>query len=205
MATLILKKNLNVYFRGERTYIYGPDLFNNTISLINDSFNISKLENIDFSSHKMTDCGLDFLLFDQANDKIEDVQSKISFTSNSKKYYGYLIENKSIVSKRLPYPEEEIIKVCKLDSNNKSISLSLNTNFKLTDNYTALTKYLHKNIHPDIEGKWIFVRIQYYNYNLNESFNEIKVIQTKNLSNKYTLNSLYIDGEEIGCLYFSLI
>lgn len=201
---ILFEKQLDVFFRGERNYIYGPDLYNNTVALVRQHFNTNELATVDFSSHKMTDCGLTFRLCDEQQN-IENVQSKISFAINGKKYYGYLIENFNVVSKRLPYPEEEIIRDCVLDYDQKSATLNKLTAFKLTDNYTALTKHLHKNIHSEISGKWIFVRIQYDNYSFDETYSEISVVQTKNLSNKYTANTLFIDGSKVGCLYFSLI
>ncbi|MCK4921644.1 MAG: hypothetical protein KAS71_11400 [Bacteroidales bacterium] len=206
MARLLFKSELELNFRGERDYIYGPDLFINSIESVFNYFETDLLSKVDFSSHAMAHQGLDFYLFDSPDEESLDlVQSKLVFTHKNIEYFAYLVLNGKTVSQRTPYPEEEVFDACILDKENKTIVLRKRTTFLLTDNYTALTKFMHKHIFPDTNGKWIFVRVIYNEYKIKQKYNELKVVCSKNFSNKFTQNALFIDGEKIGTIYFSLI
>lgn len=206
MAHLLIKSDLEFHFRESRDYIYGPDLFFFSLKESMKFFKTEKLQNVDFSSHNMAKSGLDFYLYNEpAENKHPNIQSKLVFKNRSKEYYAYLIPNEKKITQRKPYPEEIVFETSKISLKEKMIVLPKSTPFLLTDNFTALTKYLHKNVFPEISGKWIFVRIIYNEYQIENPYSELKVIVAKNFSNKYTKNLLYKDNKIIGTLYFSLI
>jgi hypothetical protein len=206
MSELIFHTELDLFYRGERDYIYGPDLFDAAVQSVFDYFNISQISSVDFSSHDMTRFGLDFFLFKSAQDEVNySFHSKLFFTYDGTKYFAYLVKNNEEVIKRIPYPEQEIVAISELSKEQKSVEINEVTPFKLTDNYTALTKYLHYQAFPEITGKWIFVRVLYPEYHSNMKYQTLKVVNRRIFGNKYTQNTLLLDDKKIGVLNFALI
>lgn len=206
MSKSIFHVKLDLFYRGERDYIYGPDLFESAIEAIFNFFQIDRVLSVDFSSHGMTRFGMDFFLFESPQDEVRyDFHSKLYFSHNGTKYYGYLVKNADLVIERIPYNEEEIVADSILTLDEKSISLKKMTSFKLTDNYTALTKYLHYKIFPRIEGKWIFVRVLFPEYYASMKYESIKVVNGRILGNKYTRNTLFLNEKKVGTINFALI
>lgn len=206
MPNLIYKTRLNLFFRGTRDYIYGPDLFDTSMASVFEHFGVNGVKHVSFSSHSMTRSGLDFILFDNAQNENEfKFNSKLEFKLEDKSFYGYLVENGEEVETRIPYPEENIVGISKLDSEEKSITITKETNFKITDNYTALTKFMHNKLYPEINGKWIFVRVSYPEYSKEMRYDSLKVINRKMFDQKYSQNILLCNGVRIGVLNFALI
>ena len=201
----LFAKELNLKYRGSRDYIYGPDLFSEALETLASYLQVTSFEKVDFSSHHMTREGLELHVFSSIQEKLEDTSnSKFTCISKEKKFYGYLLSTGQEVVERTPYPEEEIIKQSTLNADQKEIVLNGTTSFKLTDNYTALNKMMHNTLYPGL-GKWIFVRVVYERYSIQNTFNTLKVRIRKNFANKYTQSILQMDEQKVGTLYFSII
>jgi hypothetical protein len=206
MKEPILSENLCLAYKGDRNYVYGPDIFNSVFSVIQKNFNISQVSNIDFSVHQMIYSGLSFQLYKGEKPNENDGQALIKFTVEHNNYYGIIKENGKSIIERTEYLEDEIFKYSQLNENDNCISLK-NKSFEypVLDLLTSLNKRLLTVTRPDIIGKWIFVRVQ-TSINPNMLREEgLKISLEKMFSTKYTKSAFWINRKKIGYLYFSII
>ena len=56
------KYNLEFCFKGARTYIQGPDIFDAVLDVIKKDFNVSKITNIKYSTHSMLHANADLMI-----------------------------------------------------------------------------------------------------------------------------------------------
>lgn len=204
MSNPIFQVELPLFFRGSRDYIYAADIFALSTKAILKKYDIEDLEKIDFSVHKMTDMGLDLFIYDSPVE-VDGYCAKLNFTINSESYFGVLIENLTKVTSSVPYDEKFITEKSSIDFEQKSVELREKLNLPYLDVCTALNKYMHENVFKEIQGKWVSVRIQLDTFSEKENVENVEVKNRKVFGNKYTQNTIFLNGNKRGFIYFSII
>ena len=198
--------SLNFCFKGKRNYIQGPDIYDKINKLIINELLINNISKIDMSVHKLIKNNLTLEMYKNEDvDKKEDTVAVFSFIHDSNKYKLLLSENNEKIDCRYEYPEEDIIKKCKINVDKQMIILESKTDFSDAEVFTAMNKALLNSIYPDIKGKWLFTKFQIDKYDEKGEYDYISVELKHNFSYKLTKSLIKIDDKERGYIYFSLI
>lgn len=208
MSKLIFNKAMSLSYKGDRDYVYASDLFKIIIDTIID-YDIDNIEDLDYSIHKLLVNNVNFSLHELDHDETMDQQAdvRITFTSNGIQYIGVINENSNLIKARSVYNEKEVFDNSIINKEEASIVLNKQFfSYTNLDVLTSMNKRLLKEVRPDIEGKWVSVRLQMSKLTeLLEERKEYKVKLLKVFSDKYTRSNLYNEGKKIGSLYFSII
>lgn len=190
-------------FKGERSYIQGPDLYN---SLVNVGFPVEEIKNIHFTAHdfvRTPNCLL--YLADAKNDLVNlsgvcvrcnyDVGGVTKWLAITQGSDGLETAN------RVDYDEGKIIRHCHVVED--GIELLEPSPYTFIETVVSMNKHMHQNLFPEANGKWIFTRIDLDEF---VDANEGLSLQLKhNLNYRLTRSDIRIDGSKVGDLYFSLV
>ena len=199
------KSNLEFCFKGNRTYVQGPDIFDTVVNTLNKKFDIGNITNIKYAAHDM--------LYKNANLYITDnfdktafnkINSIITFKENDKKITAVVSENNNTINCSTEY-SEEVVKTKSILINN-CITFLNESDDSLTEIIVSMNKYFLQQTVPQ-DGKWIVTKFEYSNLtDLVEIKNkELKLELTNNFNNKLTKSTVIVDALVVGYLYFSLI
>jgi len=198
---------IDLKFKGERTYLHGTDMFNESMSWLTRHHAPLKISKIEFSFHKMVKSSLE--LSDEKQDGRGEYVAECTYLAGAEPRHIYLHETENPVSGRYPYDEELICKGFLVDVADKSgcYKSSHEKNPGLTDIeiWVALTKALHQQALPEIKGKWLFVRARFPTYLQKMNYKERRLRIVSNFQNLLTRTKLYAEGEPVGEIFFSRI
>lgn len=143
------KKQLDLRFKGKRTYLHGTDIYLALLELVPVEFPL------DFSIHKMTTCQLEAYSLPYPGLNIKDFAGLLH-TGNNKKIG--LLETKIPVKKRYSYDEESII-ACSEYRPGK-ITLTAQTKYSFVENIVAMNKAMLTKEIPEQDIKWLFTQLR---------------------------------------------
>lgn len=195
--------SLEFCFKGSRTYIQGPDIFDAAVAVISKNF--KTIENITYSAHAMLHSNATMIITSKViKSDYSVINSLISFKSNGVKYYAVIYENTHLVECSIDYSEEIV------ENNSNITDNSISFKNILPSSYTEIVVSMNKfflNQTIKEKGKWIVTKFNYFNLTdiIDIKNREIKVKLLQNFNNKLTKSLLTLDDEPVGYLYFSLI
>lgn len=206
MEKNILIKNISFSFKGNRSYIQGPDIFNESLKSIgylnSCSFFQKDFKKINFSIHS-------FLNKPNANlyklDNIRHIDKKkiialFEILTNSLDYYAVIqnpISNEEIV--RVDYDETKVTNYCMI--NNHKISVS-KVDYSLMETIVSMNKFLLSSIFNNLKGKWIFTKISLYG---EKNFDNFYLEYDSNFKMSLFKTKIFKNNILIGDLYFNFI
>jgi hypothetical protein len=199
------KYNLEFCFKGARTYIQGPDIFDAVLDVIKKDFNVSKITNIKYSTHSMLHANADLMIKKNFNKSdFDKINSIVTFKIDEIKYHAIVIENSNKIECSNDYSEEVVRTQSKIDG--KVISFDNILKSSITEITVSMNKYFLQETETK-DGQWIVTKFDYLKLvNLKDIKNKIlKLELTNNFNNKLTKSNIYIDNNVVGYLYFSLI
>jgi hypothetical protein len=194
-------------FKGSRDYVQGGDIFNEVIQIIKSRGECQSNLNVDLIMRNVLRTNAD-LFFVKKTDNNSDklVNATINISCNTNQYQMILVENDTPIDQRNDYFEEEIIKSVLFNEDEKAISLEKSNHYTVIERIIALNKVLLNKLFPNHGGKWYFVKIKLRDWDINmEDSASIKLSFKKNLDFKLTDTLIYVEGEQVGNIYFSLI
>ena len=201
--TMKKKFDLDFCYKGTRTYVQGPDIFDAVVNIISKEFN--SIEDIKYAAHEMLHNNAAMYLTNKVmKSDYPTINSLINFIGDGNRYYVVISENDQLIECSTEYSEETVQRQSEIKYN--SISF-VNV---LDDSYTEIVVSMNKHfLNQSVEekGKWIVTKFDYYNLEdiANIKNREIKLELVQNFNNKLTKSLLFLDGKEVGHLYFSLI
>ena len=199
------KKNLEFCFKGERTYVQGPDIFDSVIQNILTDYDISEVKNIKYAAYALLKSNAN-LYFTETLRKSDYkvINSIISFIYKDKKISAVVEANDEKIECSQEY-SEEVIRTNSIIEN-KLISFENILDDSLTEIIVSMNKYyLQESVTKD--GKWIVTKFDYSKI-LDIKKLKKKVIHLKllnNFNNKLTKSVIIVDDIEVGYLYFGLV
>ena len=201
-----MKYSLNFKYKGSRTYLHGTDIFNEANKLLREEHSLETINYFDMLIPKIVKNNLDIEIYKiKKIKKNTDAAVSITFKENEDSYVCFLKETNRIVEKRDEYPEHDIIKKSKLNTDDKTIHLTNDSGFSNIENIVAMNKALLQAIYPTFKRKWLFTRLQLRSYNHSTKFRNIKLTFLNNFNFKLTKSQIICDKKEIGFVYFSSI
>ena len=202
-----MKYTIDFCFKGKRTYIQGPDIFDAVVEKIKENYDFKKILNIKYAAHEMlhTNATLTFVQdkdFDKSNYKV--INSVITFNINKNKIFGIVSSNNELIECSNKY-SEDIVRNNSLIENN-IISFKNTTEDSYTELIVSMNKYFLQTTIP-LEGKWIVSQLKYNNIidiiDINDKI--LKIEMKHNFNNKLVKSSIHINESCVGELFFSLI
>ena len=200
---MIEKRDLEFCFKGNRTYVQGPDIFDTVMAYL--SIRFSSMVNVKYTAYNMLHKNATLVLTNKVIKKnYSTINSLISFVADDLKYYAVISENHNDIICRKEYFEDIV--------NDNAIIHGEEIIFHniLPDSYTEIAVSMNKLFLKrtiDVEGKWIVTKFDYFDFASikNIQGKEIKLELKQNLNNTLTKSKMYLDNQEVGHLYFSLI
>jgi len=196
---------LPISFKGNRDYLYASDIFTLIVkTLVQNDFD--EIINIDFSVYKLSNKGIEFILYKEDIPTLDkNYIAQIKFESEEVSYFGIVKSIDSDVLDRTEYNEDQVVANSVLDKKNNSIALNEQyQEYSNLDVFTSMNKRLLYELRPDIEGKWLSVRLQLESLKKFQQRDVFSIQLVKIFSNKYAKSSLFNKGEKLGNLFFSL-
>ena len=204
--TMQKSSSLKFCYKGDRDYIQGPDIYNEINKFIINDLKIQNIRQIDISIHKIIKNCLNLEVYkNKTVDKRDDTAVVFSFVHNSDRYILLLSENDKKVDCRYEYPEEEIVKRCRVFSDKQMIILESRTDFSDIEIFTAMNKALLKSIYPDVNGKWLLTRFETDKYRYCSQYHFVLIELKHNFNFRLTKSIVNINNNQQGIIYFSLI
>lgn len=201
------KNVLKFKYKGNRNYVHGTDIINETIKHLNylgyfpDSFEIS------FKNQIRTD--LEVCVFNIDDDigenlMSEDVLAFATFRCAKKTYNVLYKKTEKEIEINYPFSEDKIIKQSILNQEKKSITYLSKNNYTIIELIVVMNKHLLIKLNPNESGKWYFGKLKLEKNILAEKFSEIQIILIKNIGVRYTQSLIKLDESNVGFIYFSM-
>lgn len=166
---------------------------------------VQELQQLNFIINRMTHHDLSMVIV-QGEDKpsaSEPPIATMSFRAEGSAWVVALHEQLSTPTCRLPYDEDAIVAMCRVDQHARAISLEAEPSFSAIEVIVAMTKALHQSLYPDAPGKWVFCRWESEAWPLNGVGSGLVVKLSKTLGSRLTKSEVLVGEECIGCIYFS--
>jgi len=194
---------LDLAFKGKRDYLHGTDVLNQTLFWLQDALPGAPLEDIDFSFHHLAHHQVGVRI--GASPAGQSVYSVCAFTQGGRREKAYLIETDMPVTRRYPYPEEEIVAPMQIDSAVRRGVLLGTVEYTDIEVWVAMTKALHHAVFPQAPSKWLFVRGRFPNYTRRTQARERTLAIAASLRDRLTRSEAFLDGRKVGEIFFSLV
>jgi hypothetical protein len=200
------KYNLEFCFKGSRTYVQGPDIFDAVIDVLNkNDFDFSDMNDIKYTAHEMLEKNADLIVTENfKKEEFAKINSVITFKYENKKYFAIVVENENKIECSNEYSEEIVRSKSVIQGNQIEFFNILDDS--ITELVVSMNKYfLQKTVTTD--GKWIVTKFDYFKIidAANIKNKTLKLELTNNFNNKLTKSKIYVADEMVGNLYFSLI
>lgn len=196
---------LTFSFKGSRSYIQGPDLFDAMYAQLPTYFNLEKISNINFSVHKLVSSNIDVQIYKESpgNDpRVPCVTLAFTFDGVRNFMNGY--ENFKEVTTRVEFNESELLTSSNIDTEKKQCAAIYTGTRSRMELLVALNKALLQKLFPDLLGKWLFVKAQFEKHPPLNVPEEIQISLVHNLGFKLTKSSVFLSGKQVGFIFFSL-
>jgi len=189
-------------FKGMRDYIHGPDIFNR-LTRAAGTGHLSKIRCTIHEFVRTPECNL--YLFDNKDElaKIKNICAIYQFDEGGKRRWIVLTEQGGDASTggRYEYDEEPFVSTCRIE--NEGVSMTQQGPFTFIENIVAMCKHMHLQFFPEVQGKWIFTRIDLDA--ICEARENLALQLRHNMNYRLTKSDILLDGKKIGNLYFSLV
>jgi len=189
-------------FKGNRDYLQGPDILTTVLHILESKYPTSTITNIDIAFHSLARSGLSLMPITppetqpkaQLSCKINDVRKKF-----------VLIDDGRPILERYDYVEDQIVAATSINVKSATATSSRSLPYTNIERWVAMVKALHLAMYPTLQGKWLFARGKFDNYQDVFSVDaEHQVTVEANFNNKMTRSALSVNGQKLGDIYFSL-
>jgi hypothetical protein len=195
-----LKCDLDLAFKGSRTYLHGTDFFNEVSilvkKLIGDQAWLSQIRFRGFATKK---CSLVFGPI--KTDLCGNVCGEVICQFDGTAYKGWIVEGGDNVCSKKEYDESLIVGI--ISKNQKKIDQVESTAFSPIENIVALTKKLHYQAYPIEEGQWVFSQLDLCS-SLSDAATVCSIEILKTIPNRFTVSEVVCNGNVIGQIRFSV-
>ena len=190
---------LNLRFKGERTYLHGTDMLDETVAWLAASQ--GELASIDFSFHRVASRQLEACLEPR---KEGEPVAICAFTARGARARAYLYETDLPVSSRYACPEHEIASSMQFDPGQRKGVLAGDVSHSDIEIWVAMAKALHYRVFPGPAGKWLFARARLPRYVRHGGGRERSIVIAAAFSDRLTRSEIFRDGAPAGEIYFSV-
>lgn len=195
------EQHLELKFKGERDYLQGADIFNQTLVWLGTRQSV--LKDIDFTFHRLA--ARQLKVVNGAAPEGSEPVAVCAFTSGKGREQVHLVETDQAVAGRYPYPEDDIVNEMEIDLAARKGVLRGETAYSDIEVWVAMTKALHYKTFPHLEGKWLFVRGRFPQFARHSPAKERTLVIASSFNDKLTRSEALLDGVKVGDIYFSIV
>ncbi len=188
-------RKLKFCFKGDRTYIQGPDI----MAALLECFVDKEIADIDVKFHGVSETNLSLI----TGDELRDAKVNISLLVDGEEQMFQMIESGEEIACRYEYDEDGLMSHCQLDLDNQQVHLSAITGYSFYENFVAMNKRLLQSLYPEERGKWYFTRIEQTKLISDEALITVKLI--KNFNFRLTKSDILLGDEKVGSVYFTMV
>lgn len=197
---------LKLGFKGERKYIQGPDILNQAMRCIFQTYQ-GDLGNVEFLIHRMTgkDLYLEFESLDKGVVPEPDDIAILRLTVGNEQIQARIRPDSGTPDQRVAYDESLVTKQCQLDAATRSIKLvNDDSGFSQIEVLVSMNKALHLAVlDKPADTSWVFCRWDSPVWPLRADLSGATVTLKQTLGTRLTRADVELDGQMLGQIYFS--
>jgi hypothetical protein len=167
--------------------VHGSDFYNKVSSLLSNG---EYIEDISFRQVTNKNCYL--------KAKPEDAETVAGIVKTNQLRY-VLVESDTEANGHYEFDEDALVKDAIVKSN--VIAMKMQDNYSLIENIIAMTKKLNYSVNPEVNGKWLFGQLK-LDQPFPEQQDEIQIESTRRIPNRFSENTITIDGNHYGTIIF---
>ena len=192
---LVKMTQLNLKYKGSRTYLHGSDILNALVDIfsVEQEGHLSKLVFKHFARHQIA------VLCEKPSDLAQVMGNGIWKSTQGDPQRFWLIETGVPVVDSCPFDEESI--TSQSETSGESIQAARANSYTAIENVIALTKKLNYLLTPDVDGKWLFGQID-LSRRLPREWNTIRIERKVCVGNSFSRNNIHIDAADYGEIRF---
>ncbi len=196
---------LQLPYKGQRDYLHGTDMYQAIVSAIKNVEPEAFIGQFRMTIHKIArhQCQLLCSAAPISTPRPENTVAEFSFVSAISNIIGWIVETNMSVVKRIPYPEEEILKNCIIQG--RKIMIQGRVPFLPIEVLVAMNKELHLICSPSKSGKLFFTRLDLNRLLQPTDILSFQIEMTQTVKNRLTKSEVFVEGKKIGYIYFSLV
>lgn len=196
---------LKLVFKGERNYVQGPTIFDETIRLLAGA-GYNPLHDVEFLIHKMTSANLRLVIetHRDSTPAVDDV-AVMRFMANGQPVQAYVRPDSGDPDARVPYDESEVTNRCALDTSARSVRLAQDGfGFSPIEVLVSMTKALHLAVlEKPANTSWVFCRWDSPCWPLPADLSGVTITLKQVLGTRLTRADVERGDLCIGHIYFS--
>ncbi|MFD1384401.1 hypothetical protein ACFQ45_13560 [Rhodanobacter aciditrophus] len=186
-------------FKGNRQYLHGTDFYRFSQQLMaqacSDFSHICSLSFRSFATHQ---CSLSLTAPDEA--AISPCKGE-AMTQAGEKVSFWWVQTDKPVTERYEFNEERAVHGALINDAKESISTAVQYEYSTIEMVVALTKALHYDFAPKVEGKWVFAQLNATTA-LPDSYSSLQISLKNYIPNRFSVSRVLIDDAEIGTIRF---
>lgn len=199
-------QRLRLPFKGNRTYVQGPDIYAAVNTLLTES-GMTEITGPDIRFHRMVSTDL---MAAPLEPSAGAPAVSYAFTASGARQHWALHETAVEPGRaevRVPYPEEDIVAATAFDAAARTATLETPTPYSDLEVYTAMNKALHQRVLAEASagGKWLLVRFEAARYAPRTDYTNVTVQLSNMLGVSLTKSRVDVDGVPFGWIYFRLL
>ena len=188
-------QKLNLRFKGQRSYIQGPDIFNAATRILNVADAEAWISMLAFRRFARLDC--DLVLAKPQADAHTVAQGFVNNSGGKRPFW--IVESDREPGGRYPYDQDSINALASIEE--ATICMERRSSFSPMEEIVALTKTLSYALSPDIDGKWVFGQINLQRV-LPDTFGRLEISRTREMAHRFSINRIVIDDLHAGDIRF---
>lgn len=197
---------LDLPFKGTRDYLHGTDFFQSACTALSAS-EAAPLESFEIAFHKVAKGQVEFVTAE--GDAVLDpkgscARGKFRRADGSAGQFLFL-ETPATPSRRIPYPEQDIVAPLKFSEDDSQATLDHAMGFTDIETWIPMIKATHDRLFPDAQGKWMFGRAKLSGYSPEHAPSSYQVVMAAALGTKLTRNDIYLGERRVGDIFFVLM
>lgn len=196
--------NLKLVFKGERNYVHGTTMFDETVRLLSDA-GYEPLNAIQFLIYKMISTNLKLVVepYREAAPANEDA-AVMRFAADGQSMQACVKLQDGMPETRVPYDESAVLNHCEIDATTRRIRL-LNDGFGFSqiEVLVSINKALHLAVLDKPATSWVFCRWDSPAWPLPADLSGVTVTLKQTLGTRLTRADVELAGQMLGQIYFS--
>lgn len=194
-----LKAVLDIPFKGSRTYIHGPSLFDKSQETLRLWFGDGTyVKNLTMRRMARDVCVLETA--DEPSDPGGLIATATCVTPSGEAKLR-ICETAEPTGDRIPYPESDAVQGAAISG--ETISGGHAAGFSRIEQIVALTKDLHLKTQPGIDGQWIVLKVELADA-LDNAVPPFEIRIVNKLGGRMTISEIRAGGEKVGRIHFGV-
>lgn len=196
-------KQIDFRYKGERDYIHGTDMFN---AMMDVSKSAATYSNIHFTIHdfvRRLSCQLYLTDNKESLNEVDEIAVRCQLNIDAITHWIAIVPNAGDIAmeERYAYDESQIVSLCNMLDD--GIVLNQLSPFSFIETIVAMNKHMHQQLFPEVDGKWIFTRIDLPIFcDVREN---LALRLRHNMNYRLTKSDVVLNGKKIGDIFFSLV